>query len=131
MDPVDRLTGLLDAKDAEIARLTALVAELTQRAEEAEAQENDMRACAAEWSGQASKLLAERDATFNTMLARTEAAERERDAARAALRMMVDHEVDYMTINNLGDPEKQHRIIVARRALEGVGSFLRQSEGEP
>ena len=29
---------------------------------------------------------------------------------REALQAMVDHEVEYMTINNLGDPEKQHNV---------------------
>jgi cell division protein FtsB len=36
---------------------------------------------------------------------------------REALQMMVDAEVDYMRLNSLGDPEKQHRIKVARAAL--------------
>lgn len=37
---------------------------------------------------------------------------------REALQNMVDAEVEYMKINNLGDPEKQHNIITARAALE-------------
>lgn len=36
---------------------------------------------------------------------------------RAALTMMVEHDVDYARLNNLGDPEKLHRIQVARAAL--------------
>jgi len=36
---------------------------------------------------------------------------------RTALQMMVDEKVDYMTINHLGDPEKQHTIKFARAAL--------------
>lgn len=36
----------------------------------------------------------------------------------AALTAMVDEQVDYMTINNLGDPEKQHNIKWARKALK-------------
>ena len=36
----------------------------------------------------------------------------------AALAMMIEAEVDYMERNNLGDPEKQHRVIVARAALK-------------
>jgi hypothetical protein len=38
---------------------------------------------------------------------------------REALTAMVDEQVDYMTINKLGDPEKQHNIKLARRALAG------------
>ena len=34
-----------------------------------------------------------------------------------ALEMMVEAECDYMRINNLGDPEKQHNVKVARAAL--------------
>lgn len=33
------------------------------------------------------------------------------------LKRMVEHEVDYMTINRLGDPEKQQRIRQARDAI--------------
>jgi ABC-type Fe3+ transport system substrate-binding protein len=36
----------------------------------------------------------------------------------AALLVMVNHEVDYMDNNNLGDPEEQHRIKQARAALK-------------
>jgi len=36
---------------------------------------------------------------------------------REALEMVVAEKVDYMTINNLGDPEKQHTIMLARAAL--------------
>jgi hypothetical protein len=39
------------------------------------------------------------------------------EAMIAALEQMVDEKVDYMTINNLGDPEKQHTIKAARSAL--------------
>jgi len=35
-----------------------------------------------------------------------------------ALRTMVDAEIDYMQINNLGDPYKQDRIVSALQALE-------------
>jgi hypothetical protein len=34
-----------------------------------------------------------------------------------ALRLFIDQEVDYMTRNNLGDPEKQHSVRVGRAAL--------------
>lgn len=34
-----------------------------------------------------------------------------------ALRMMIDQEVDYMTRNSLGDPEKQHSVKVSRAAI--------------
>jgi hypothetical protein len=37
---------------------------------------------------------------------------------RRALLTMVEHDVDYMKINNLGDPEEQSRIIAARKALK-------------
>lgn len=36
---------------------------------------------------------------------------------REALQALVDEYVDYQTINNLGDPEKQHNIRLARAAL--------------
>jgi hypothetical protein len=36
----------------------------------------------------------------------------------AALLLMVNHEVNYMDNNNLGDPEEQHRIKQARAALK-------------
>ncbi len=35
----------------------------------------------------------------------------------AALRMLMDEKIDYMTINKLGDPETQHTIKAARAAL--------------
>jgi hypothetical protein len=34
-----------------------------------------------------------------------------------ALQMLVDEKVEYMTINHLGDPEKQHTVKAARKAL--------------
>jgi hypothetical protein len=34
-----------------------------------------------------------------------------------ALQAMVDEQVEYMTINHLGDPEKQHNIKRARAAI--------------
>jgi hypothetical protein len=34
-----------------------------------------------------------------------------------ALQAMVDAEVDYMTINNLGDPEQQHNVKWARAII--------------
>lgn len=34
-----------------------------------------------------------------------------------ALQIMVDHEVNYMTLNNLGDPEEQHGVSVSRAAI--------------
>lgn len=43
-----------------------------------------------------------------------------------ALRNIVAHEVDYMTRNHLGDPEKQSYIIQARAAL----AQPQQKEGE-
>lgn len=42
--------------------------------------------------------------------------ETEKDLLTALL-MMVDEKADYMRINNLGDPEKQHTIKVARAAI--------------
>ncbi len=44
---------------------------------------------------------------------------RENEALRVALVTCVAHEVDYMTRNNLGDPEQQSYIIMARAALKG------------
>jgi hypothetical protein len=38
-----------------------------------------------------------------------------------ALEAMVEEQVDYMTINHLGDPEKQHNIKRARAALAEPG----------
>lgn len=35
----------------------------------------------------------------------------------AALQAIVDENVDYMTINHLGDPEQQHNIKLARAAI--------------
>jgi hypothetical protein len=34
------------------------------------------------------------------------------------IKIFVQQEVDYMTLNNLGDPEQQQAIILARAALE-------------
>lgn len=39
------------------------------------------------------------------------------DKLRKALEAMVAEKCDYMKINNLGDPEEQHTIKMARRAL--------------
>jgi hypothetical protein len=55
--------------------------------------------------------------------ARVAASEGEAKDARiaeleAALLLMVNHEVNYMDINSLGDPEEQHRIKQARAALK-------------
>jgi len=36
---------------------------------------------------------------------------------RGPLEAMIEAEVDYMTLNHLGDPEKQHNVIWARAAL--------------
>lgn len=36
---------------------------------------------------------------------------------QSTLKAMVDEQVEYMTINHLGDPEKQHNIKRARIAL--------------
>jgi len=52
-----------------------------------------------------------------TLLDDLAAAQGDIERLREALQMMVDEEVDYMTRNNLGDPEKQHTIRVARSAL--------------
>lgn len=47
-----------------------------------------------------------------------EDAQRKRIAAlEAALRVFVSHEVDYMRRNDLGDPEQQDRVKLAREAL--------------
>jgi hypothetical protein len=53
----------------------------------------------------------------STLLDDLAAAQGEIERLREALQMMVDEEVDYMTRNKLGDPEKQHTIRVARSAL--------------
>lgn len=37
---------------------------------------------------------------------------------REALQLMVDEQCDYMILNKLGDPEKQHTIKLARAALQ-------------
>lgn len=47
---------------------------------------------------------------------------------RGALEAMVDAEVDYMTRNLLGDPEKQHNVIRARQALSAF--LLREGNQE-
>jgi len=46
-----------------------------------------------------------------------DAAQAEIEQLRAALTAMVDAEVDYMMINDLGDPEMQHNVKIARAAL--------------
>jgi hypothetical protein len=56
-------------------------------------------------------------ASLPTLLDDLAAAQGEVERLREALQIMVDEEVDYMTRNNLGDPEKQHTIRVARSAL--------------
>jgi hypothetical protein len=43
----------------------------------------------------------------------------ENERLREALKLMVDEKCDYMKINNLGDPEQQHTIKIARAALKG------------
>ena len=45
-----------------------------------------------------------------------DAADRER-SLRDALRQIMEEKIDYMRINNLGDPETQHTIKAARAAL--------------
>jgi hypothetical protein len=52
-----------------------------------------------------------------TLLDDLAAAQGEIERLREALQIMVDEQVDYMTRNKLGDPEKQHTIRVARSAL--------------
>jgi hypothetical protein len=58
---------------------------------------------------------------LQSRLARSEAALAEAEAAnvglREALEQMVDEKVDYMQINKLGNPEAQHTIKAARKAL--------------
>jgi hypothetical protein len=39
------------------------------------------------------------------------------EALREALKLMVDEKCDYMRINNLGDPETQHTVRLARAVL--------------
>lgn len=39
------------------------------------------------------------------------------DRLAEALEVMAAHEVDYMTRNNFGDPEKQSYMVMARQAL--------------
>ena len=58
------------------------------------------------------------DADLRNRDLRIEALEAENVRLRGALEAMVKQEVDYMTINNLGDPEQQHNIIRARAALK-------------
>lgn len=42
------------------------------------------------------------------------------EEAERALEVFIADEVDYMTRNNLGDPEKQHRVILGRAALTRI-----------
>lgn len=64
--------------------------------------------------------------TYRAMLSAAPAApERQGDEAVArelaeTLQSMVDEQVEYMTINNLGDPERQHNIKRARAALAAI-----------
>ena len=39
------------------------------------------------------------------------------DALVSALKYMMEEQIDYMTINNLGNPEKQYSVKLARKAL--------------
>ena len=48
----------------------------------------------------------------------------------AALLVMVNHEVNYMDINNLGNPEEQHRIKQARAALKANPMTNANDKGE-
>tara|TARA_R110000796_G_scaffold39303_1_gene98130 strand:+ start:265 stop:465 length:201 start_codon:yes stop_codon:yes gene_type:complete len=62
-------------------------------------------------------------ATANCEMCHEAANELEASQARiaeleAALLVMVNHEVNYMDNNNLGNPEEQHRIKQARAALK-------------
>lgn len=45
------------------------------------------------------------------------------EALVEALDVFVKHEVSYMTLNNLGDPEKQSRVRLARAALAKAKSI--------
>lgn len=45
------------------------------------------------------------------------------DELADTLQDMVNSEVEYMTRNHLGDPEKQHNVIRARAALAAYGSW--------
>ena len=42
------------------------------------------------------------------------------EEAKGALEVFIADEVDYMTRNKLGDPEKQHRVILGRSALTRI-----------
>jgi ABC-type phosphate transport system auxiliary subunit len=44
--------------------------------------------------------------------------ESEIERLREALQLMVNEKCDYMILNKLGDPEKQHTIKLARSALQ-------------
>lgn len=57
----------------------------------------------------ATEIIAERDALKEQVARLTE-----------ALECMVAEQVDYMTINKLGDPEKQHSVKAARAALSAT-----------
>jgi hypothetical protein len=46
-----------------------------------------------------------------------------------ALQMMVEEKADYMRINNLGDPETQHTIKIARAAISRADSPSPMREG--
>lgn len=43
--------------------------------------------------------------------------QRQRDALLLAVQLLVEEKADYMRINLLGDPETQHTIQVARKAI--------------
>jgi hypothetical protein len=50
-------------------------------------------------------------------------------ALEAALRAIVEEQCDYMRINHLGDPERQHNIKLARAALATPATVDRWEAG--
>lgn len=101
----------------EIERLQAQVAASEKRAEELqrerdEARATTLRACQS-YSDQVAEIAAERDSARSTLV-RVKA---ENGALRLALEHMTEEKCDYMLINNLGDPETQYTVKLARSAL--------------
>lgn len=44
----------------------------------------------------------------------------QRDELASVVQAFIDQEVDYMTLNKLGDPEKQHNVKWGRSVLQGM-----------
>ncbi len=63
-----------------------------------------------------------RNANCMAWQARADAAEARVVELAEALEMLVEEKIDYMRLNHLGDPEKQHTIKIARTALAAMPS---------